>query len=313
MVWLKRIFIALVVLVAIAGAAYWYYLADGAVPEDSSFTTDIALWRNLVVNDTAELPKEIRVEVVGKSPVPFGAAQAGGGFTPYVMTRTAFELVGPSGSTIIDSGMDKELAGATPTEGATYDEAAYGRVIAAMGNASRVLITHEHPDHIGGVARFPVPERLAERLTLTKKQLEGLARFAKGGAAPAAYSNAQLIEPAGPTRVAPGVVMIPAEGHTPGNVIFYVRLADGREVLFLGDVAWAISNVTSPALRPRAVQQFVMKPPESREKVAAQIRALHELSKREPTLVMIPSHDDVHLQSLIAAGLVKPGFLADGP
>ena len=36
-----------------------------------------------------------------------------------------------------------------------FDEAAYGRVIAAMGVAAKVAVTHEHPDHIGGVARFP--------------------------------------------------------------------------------------------------------------------------------------------------------------
>jgi glyoxylase-like metal-dependent hydrolase (beta-lactamase superfamily II) len=314
MVWLRRIGIALLVLIATAAGVYWYYLGDGAVPDDTTYTTDITLWRNLVANDTAELPKEIRVEVIGTSPVPFAAVQAGGALKQYLMARTAFELVGPSGSTIIDSGMDKELAGgAGPSEGATYDEAAYNRVIAAMGNAARVLVTHEHPDHIGGIARFPVPERLAERLTLTRKQLAGLARFAPGGAVPAAFDSAQLIEPTAPTRVAPGVVMIPAEGHTPGNVMFYVRLADGREVLFLGDVAWALSNVTSPALRPRAVQEFVMKPPEDRTKVAEQIRALHELSKREPALVLIPSHDDIHLKSLITSGLLKPGFTADAP
>jgi glyoxylase-like metal-dependent hydrolase (beta-lactamase superfamily II) len=158
-----------------------------------------------------------------------------------------------------------------------------------------------------------VPERLAERLTLTTKQFAGLRLFAHGGVVPPALANAELVDLKTPTRIAPGVVMIPAEGHTPGNVMFYVKLADGREVMFLGDVAWTISNIRTPALRPRAIQDFVMKPPEERAKVAAQIRALHELAKAEPDLVMIPSHDDRYLKELIASGLVKEGFAIDAP
>ena len=312
--WLGRIGILLLVLIVVAGGAYWYLLADGEVPTDSSYKTDIAAWRALVANDTAELPTEIRVEVVGRDSIPFGIAQAGGGFKPYVMARTAFQLDGPAGSVIIDSGMDKEIAAAAQRgNDVFYDEAAYGRVIAAMGNASRVAVTHEHPDHIGGVARFPVPARLAERLTLTSKQLEGLRLFAPGGLVSTEFANADIRGLDYAERIAPGVVMIPAEGHTPGNVIFYAKLADGREVLFLGDVAWTIANVRTPALRPRLVQDYLMKPPEQRALVAEQIRALHELSLAEPAVIMIPSHDEGHLQELIEDGVVKTQFTIDAP
>lgn len=312
--WLGRIGIALLVLIVAAGIAFWYLLADGDVPAATNYKTDIESWRALVAGDTAELPNDVRLEVVGADEVPFGIVQAAGGFKPYVMARTAFQLNGPSGSVVIDAGMDKEIA-TTAQRGrnALYDDAAYARVIAAMGNASRVVVTHEHPDHIAGVARFPVPERLAERLTLTTKQFEGLRLWAPGGVVPPALANATLIEPQLPVRVAPGVVMIPAEGHTPGTVMFYTKLASGAELLFLGDVAWTISNVTKPAIRPRLVQDYVMSPPESRDKVAAQIRALHELSLAEPRLAMIPSHDETHLETLVEAGLIKRTFVIDAP
>lgn len=312
--WLGRIGVAILVLTVVAGGAYWYLLADGEVPEASSYKTDIAAWRALVADDTAELPNEIRVEVVGRDAFPFGIVQAGGGFEPYVMARTAFQLNGPAGSVVIDSGMDKEIAAAAQRgENAAYDEAAYGRVIAAMGNAARVAVTHEHPDHIGGVARFPVPERLAERLTLTSKQFEGLRLFAAGGVVPAELANSDIRGLDVPERIAPGVVMIPAEGHTPGNVIFYVKLADGREVLFLGDVAWTISNIQTPAVRPRLVQDYLMKPSEERAKVAEQIRALHDLHIAEESLIMIPSHDNDHLATLITDGLIKERFTIEAP
>ena len=312
--WLGRIGIALLVLIVAAGVAYWYLLADGDVPAATQYKTDIEAWRALVAGDTAELPNDVRVEVVAKDELPFGIVQAAGGYKPYVMARTAFQLNGPAGSVVIDAGMDKDIAKSTLRgRNPAYDEAANGRVIAAMGNSARVVVTHEHPDHIAGVARFPVPERLAERLTLTAKQFEGLRLWAPGGIVPPALANATLIEPQTPVRVAPGIVMIPAEGHTPGTVMFYAKLASGAELLFLGDVAWSISNVTKPAIRPRLVQDYLMSPPESRGKVAAQIRALHDLSLAEPDLTMIPSHDETHIEQLIEAGLIKRVFVIDAP
>lgn len=311
--WMGRVGVAILLLVVVLGGAYWYLVADGAVDETSDYKADIAGWRALISGDTAALPTALRVEIVGHDAIPFAAAQAGGAFEPYVMARTAFQLDGPSGSVIIDSGMDKDIAAATQRDDASYDEAAYARVIAAMGNAARVAVTHEHADHIGGVARFPAPARLAERLTLTSKQFEGLRLFAPGGVVTPEIANADIRGLDAPERIAPGVVMIPAEGHTPGSVMFFVKMADGREVLFLGDVAWTITNVTKPALRPRLVQDYFMTPPENRAAVGAQLHALHELAAAEPDLVMIPSHDEQVLKRLIAAGVVKQGFTVDAP
>jgi glyoxylase-like metal-dependent hydrolase (beta-lactamase superfamily II) len=313
MKWLRRIGVTLLVLAAIGAGAYWYYVVDGAVPASASYKTDIAAWRTLVAGDTAELPNEIRVEIVGRDAVPLGAMQAGAPFEDYPRVRAAFQVNGPTGGVIIDSTMDQEIAKLTQRgDTATFDEAAYGRVISAMGVATKVAVTHEHPDHIGGVARFPLPERLAERLVLTKAQHDGMASFAAGGKTPASYAAA-TIDLAAPTRIAPGVVMIPAEGHTPGSVIFYVRLADGREALFLGDVAWVLSNVKNLATRPRFTQQFFMVTREDRAAVADQIRALHELSVAEPQLAMIPAHDAPLIAALVTSGLLKEQFLIDGP
>ncbi|MCE9520991.1 MAG: MBL fold metallo-hydrolase [Alphaproteobacteria bacterium] len=313
MKWLFRLGGVALLLVAVGAGAYWYYVADGAVPEATSYKTDIAEWRRLVSGDTANLPSEIRIEFVGRDTMPFVAVQAGGANVDFARARTAFQLNGPDGSVIIDSGMDQDTAGkAQRGESAKFDAAAYGRVIAAMGSATRVAVTHEHIDHIGGVLGFPVPERLAERLVLTQKQFDGLGG-ATGKGVPAAYATMTHLDLSTPTRIAAGVVMIPAEGHTAGSAMFYVRLNDGREALFLGDIAWAISNVRLPALRPRFVQQFYMSPPEDRGKVGAQIRALHELATVEPGMAMIPSHDDAHFAALIASGLIKEQFVIDAP
>jgi glyoxylase-like metal-dependent hydrolase (beta-lactamase superfamily II) len=311
---MKWVWRGIVALVVVAAGAYWYLIADGAVPSSSTYKTDIALWRQLVAGDSAQLPAEIRVEVAGRDTVPLAAMQAGAAFDEYPRVRAAFQVNGPGGSTIIDSTMDKDLGAKTQRgETASFDEAAYGRVIAAMGVATTVAVTHEHPDHIGGVARFPVPERLAERLVLVKPQHDAIASFTADGRVPVAYAKARIHDMAAPQRIAPGVVMIPAAGHTNGNVMFYLRLADGREVLFIGDIAWVLSNVTDLTTRPRFTQQFFMVSHEDRDAVAEQIRALHDLSKAEPALVLIPAHDAPVIQSLVASGLIKEKFIIDAP
>jgi glyoxylase-like metal-dependent hydrolase (beta-lactamase superfamily II) len=266
-----------------------------------------------VSGDAGQLPTEIRIEIVGRDAVPLAAMQAGSAFDEYPRVRAAFQLNGPTGSVIIDTTMDKEIAAkAQRSTSAQFDEAAYGRVIAAMGVATKVAVTHEHPDHIGGVARFPAPERLAERLVLTRAQYAGMGPAAVDGKAPAAYAASQT-DLAGPTRIVPGVVMIPAPGHTPGSVMFFVKLADGKEVLFIGDIAWVLSNVRDLATRPRFTQQVFMVSGEDRAAVADQIRALHDLSVAEPALVIMPAHDAPLIAQAIASGLVKEQFLIDGP
>ena len=271
----------------------------------------VGLWD--VVVDGNQLPTIIRVEYVGRDVMPFAAVQGGGANVDFARVRASFQVDGPGGSVIIDTAMDRDLAGKLQrSDSQTFDEAAYGRVIAAMGVASRVVVTHEHADHIGGVARFPVPERLAERLTLSRAQFAGLASATTDGHVPEALSRAQLIDLTQPTRVAPGVVMIPAPGHTPGSAMFYVRLSDGREVLFIGDIAWAMSNITTPATRPRFISQFFLKT-EDRAAVANQVRALHDLSAIEPGLTIVPAHDARYIDSLVTKGLFVPTFVVEAP
>src|SRR5262245_30474693 len=93
-----RWLIGLVVVAAVAAAGWWYYVADGAVPTQANYKTDVAGWRALIAEDTAQLPTEIRVEIVGKDSVPLAAMQAGAPFDEYPRVRAAFQVNAPSGS-----------------------------------------------------------------------------------------------------------------------------------------------------------------------------------------------------------------------
>jgi glyoxylase-like metal-dependent hydrolase (beta-lactamase superfamily II) len=116
---------------------------------------------------------------------------------------------------------------------------AYDRMIKAMSSASLILLTHEHPDHIGGLAAHPELARLLktsapftlEQAGNTEHMLP--ARFpdkALAGYRPIYYQRY--------FAAAPEVVLIKSPEHALGGQMIFVQQQDGAEILLLGDVAW---------------------------------------------------------------------------
>jgi glyoxylase-like metal-dependent hydrolase (beta-lactamase superfamily II) len=277
------------------------------------YVKDIVAWRQLVARDRT-LPDEIRVETLKRDNNLYSNVHEGGEQRPYIMARTAFQLCGARDCAVIDAGYDEEIAmrrppGAPPLPPGPvanpFDAASWVRVQGALSRASLVAVTHEHPDHLAGLARHADPASVVDTLILTPVQHAGLAQYAPaGGLAPAfvAFKPTALDRP---RRVGPGLVMIPAAGHTAGSVMFYQRMADASEVLFIGDVAWAMANVIENKSRSPNVRTVT---PEDRPNVLAQVGALHALYKAQPRVLIIPSHDDVYIADLIAKGRVQQGF-----
>ena len=105
--------------------------------------------------------------------------------------------------------------------------------------------------------------------------------------------------------LAPGVVLIKSPGHTPGSQMVYVKRADGRELLFLGDVSWRLRNLEQVRERPLFMTLIIG---EDRRQVMGQFQALHALHQAEPGLALVPGHDGPAVQALTAAGLLEAGF-----
>ena len=101
--------------------------------------------------------------------------------------------------------------------------------------------------------------------------------------------------------------MIRAQGHTPGSVMFYVRLQSDAEYLFVGDIAYTKSNIEDGVDRARFVR-FLMVDPERREAIVNQLRVLHDLSKSEPQLYIVPAHAEELFTEFFANGVLIEGF-----
>lgn len=300
----------LVVLAALAGV-FWYAALDAGAPAEAGDEFDIAAYRQLLVGDAPEtLPSEVRVEFVGRDPAPSFATEAGAFGGERMMTYTAFQIVGPSGAVVVDGAVDADTMNEMSKGAGEFCAECYQRLTDATAQASQVLITHEHIDHVMSIARHPAPETIAPHLRLTHPQLSGLPQHARNGQLAPEIANIAPVDFRTPTRIAPGIVAHAAPGHTPGTIVIFVRTA-AREYLLVGDIVWVMSSIDNLRGRPRFISWMLPEIDPDRPAVLRQIRALHDLAEVEPDLVILPAHDEAYLSQRVAEGALTEGFATE--
>jgi len=306
-----RLLPALVILLGIfLAAVWWLFISDSAAPEEAPGVFDIAEWRALAgeAGDDA-LATEIRWLEIGHDAFPAFAIQAGAFHGQVPMSFNAIQIVLPDRTLIVGGAVDASTAEdmRQADETAEFFPDNYSQLVFAMLEARQVLITHEHIDHVMAIARHPDPNTLAPRLWLNRAQIDALPRFVSGPMPPL-YRTLDPRLTGEVQAIAPGVVVIPAAGHTPGSQMIFVRLQDGREVLLVGDIVWSMSNLVDLTTRPVLTQFVVFDPNEDRTAVKRQLRALHDIADAEPDLIILPSHDRDYINTLIADGVLLQGF-----
>jgi glyoxylase-like metal-dependent hydrolase (beta-lactamase superfamily II) len=302
-VWLRRILIALGVLLVIAGAAYYWLLVESHVPSDAAYALDIDRVRAALETVPGDEPSAIEVEQVGVFTFPATGVVAGDGWNGVPLPVFSYRLIYPDGSIVVDTALPQSMGGSQLT---SFDAEAFGRVEAALSKATQILVTHEHMDHIGGLTahvdlKAVLPKALLTREQLSQPERSLPAKFpehALDGYEPLVYDHHQAI--------APGLVLIKAPGHSPGSQIVYVRTANGNELLLIGDVAWHFRNIELQRERARLMTMLFLK--EDRKAVFGQLAALKRLHETQPAIHIVPGHDGPVVDSLVAAGVLKRGF-----
>src|SRR5438309_453634 len=152
---------------------------------------------------------------------------------PSIQARTAFQIVYPDGTVMVDSGMDLQVHkffGRGQEEPYFPDAAA--QVQKAVRAARVIVMTHEHGDHVAGVIRTPFFAEIAPKTVLTRTQVDTLLhdpQMPEIRLAPEMARQFITVDYDKYYPFAPGMALIKAPGHTAGSQMIYVALANGKE------------------------------------------------------------------------------------
>ena len=251
-----------------------------------------------------DLAAAINFAKVAESHRAYAAIIEGGSDETFVSARTAFQIVYPQGSIMLDSGMDQEVHrfyGFGREE--PYWPDMNDEVQSALRQARLIIVTHEHGDHVAGVIRSDYRDELAPKTILTKDQIRTLtfaAQIPQIKLTPELARDYIVVDYELLLPVAPGVVLVKSSGHTPGHQMVYVKLATGEEYLFIGDIGWSLDNITELKLRPAATAARIKEDPQALMKQMIWIKQVMEVDG----LIAIPSHDDRLLTRYVEEGLL---------
>jgi len=275
---------------------------SAATTQGTAFAPDLAAIRALAGVLPGPLPDAVNGIRVAASIRPRKFVIQGGDDSAVTMPRTAFQLVYPDGTVMIDSGLDKATHDSfSPEKPEPYYADAFAKLERALVAARLIILTHFHADHVAGVVTAKnfsalAAKTIASTLTLYLMVTSPHRPHLKISQAQAGQFIA--LDYAEFYPVAPGVVLIKAPGHSPDQQMVYARLQSGGEILHSVDSAWIYDNILQE--KPKAAPWVKEDVPA----IMAQLRWLKMLHDTEPNLTILVTHDDARFDALAASGAI---------
>src|SRR5258708_2218824 len=132
------------------------------------FRPDLAAIRAMSAVLPGALPLAVNGVRVAASIRPRKFVIEGGDDTAVAMPRTAFQIVYPDCSVMIDSGLDKATHDSfSPDKPEPYFAEQLARLQRALASARLLVLTHHHADHVAGVLCAPNFSELAGKTNIT--------------------------------------------------------------------------------------------------------------------------------------------------
>ena len=271
-------------------------------PGTTSFSPDLAAIRALAHVLPGPRPVAVNGIRVAASIRPRKFVIQGGDESAVTMPRTAFQLVYPDCTVMIDSGLDKATHDSfSPDKPEPFYPEAFARLERALDAARLIILTHYHADHVAGVVTAKNFSALAAKTIASTLTLDLMAttphrphlRITPAQAAQFIALDYPQFYP-----VMPGVVLIKAPGHSPDQQMVYARLQSGREILHSVDSAWIYDNIVQ--LKPKAAPWVKEDVPA----IMAQLAWLKALHESERNLTILVTHDDARFDALVRDGKI---------
>jgi glyoxylase-like metal-dependent hydrolase (beta-lactamase superfamily II) len=267
------------------------------------FMADLSAIRRLAGLLPGAWPIAVNVARVAASVRPNRFVIEGGDDTPITMPRTAFQVVYPDATLMIDSGLDQEThdSFSTPDKREPYFPAVFVKLQKALDEARMIVLTHFHADHVAGVVRAANFDELAGKTFVSVETARSLLNTPHRPhlAMTADQINQFVIFDYGDYYpIAPGIVLIKSAGHSTDHQMVYIALQSGREILHSVDVGWVLENIRQ--VKGKAAPWVK----EDKGAVLGPLRWLNKILHGEPNISLLVTHDDALIDVAIKNGTI---------
>jgi glyoxylase-like metal-dependent hydrolase (beta-lactamase superfamily II) len=290
----------------------YYFLERNYIPKTTNFTLDINSIREMTQTEKYQLPVRLNSLIVAEGEIPGWIVVAGGSPHNFSISFTSFQVVYADKTVIIECPFNKALYDQfcrfefLGIKGKGFHRENYAILQKAMLEAEHIIATHEHWDHVGGIAQSPNLSKLMQKAVLTKEQING-PTIKMAGFSENAFADYIPLEYDRYHALAPGIVLIKAPGHSVGSQMVYVQLQNGKEFLFIGDIGWNMINVEKLTNHSRA---GMLLRHENGKQLGHQLKWLHDnvYLKSDGKINLLTSHDVKQHNEYIHAGIIGSQF-----
>ena len=176
-------------------------------------------------------------------PMAFGGEEGMDKYDPSVRYRGSLQnyLIDTGDEVIlVDTGLPAGTPEEVPDETSLIytgkDICSYMEAFEALGykpeQVTKILLTHKHADHSGEIRSFPNAKIYVNEDEVSAEELQGVENIVPVAFTDGAYYNFPASQ-----KIADGIYLIKAKGHTNGNSLIIAE-ADGLFYMFEGDITY---------------------------------------------------------------------------